>query len=187
MRRVKSENASNLPCSAAEARAQKVPRFFNGRACPKGHVGPRYAGNGGCVECHRALTRGERVNAIRRANYVLNPEPARLRALAAHRANPDYGRKNALKWARDNRGRHLANVKARKMAQAQRMPAWADKAAIRKVYVRARELSFLTGRVYHVDHIVPLRGKHVSGLHVEGNLQILSAVKNLQKHNCFAV
>jgi hypothetical protein len=178
---------SELPTSAPEAKALGLPRFFNGKPCPKGHIGPRYAGNGGCAECHKALTRGERVNALRRQKYALNPEPAKARALTYAAANRPQTRQKALAWARDNRGRHLANIKARKLAQAQRVPAWADRSAIQAIYTRARELSFLTGREYHVDHVVPLRGKRVSGLHVETNLQILSAAKNLAKRNTFEV
>jgi hypothetical protein len=40
-----------------------------------------------------------------------------------------------------------------------------------------------TGRDYHVDHIVPLQGRLVSGFHVSGNLRVVLADTNLSKHN----
>lgn len=50
-------------------------------------------------------------------------------------------------------------------------------------YLQAQTLREVLGENYHVDHIVPLKGKTVCGLHCETNLQILPAAENIRK-NC---
>ena len=64
--------------------------------------------------------------------------------------------------------------RTRERAVKLRTPKWADMEAIRNIYLNAPE-------GYEVDHIIPLQGKLVSGLHVAENLQYLTQADNWAK------
>ena len=66
----------------------------------------------------------------------------------------------------------------RRCAKLQRTPKWADLSAIQQFYEKCP-------KGYHVDHIIPLQGKEVSGLHILSNLQYLLAAENFSKNNKF--
>lgn len=70
----------------------------------------------------------------------------------------------------------------RELCEIQRVPAWADRKLTAKIYAYARVLRE-SGFDCHVDHIVPLRGKLVSGLHVPHNLRVISRDDNLSKRD----
>ena len=78
-----------------------------------------------------------------------------------------------------------ANKGKRRAAELCRAPAWADLEKIRLIYANARVMTEMLGEPWHVDHIIPLQGKFVSGLHVPENLQILPGVENIRKSNRF--
>lgn len=85
-------------------------------------------------------------------------------------------RKDVLVWNWENR----------REAMQCATPAWASKKAIRAIYAEAKRLTRETGIPHEVDHIVPIQGSKVCGLHVEHNLQILTKVENVQKHANFS-
>ncbi|MEX0827643.1 MAG: helix-turn-helix domain-containing protein [Haliea sp.] len=64
-------------------------------------------------------------------------------------------------------------------------PPWADRNAIREIYEEARRISRETGTAHHVDHVIPICGETVCGLHVPENMQILPASENIKKRNKF--
>jgi hypothetical protein len=81
-------------------------------------------------------------------------------------------------------------VAARKIVIKQRTPKWLDAISfdrIKNEYQLAALLSKVTGSSWHVDHIIPLQGKLVSGLHVPSNLRVLPALENISKKNKFEV
>ncbi len=77
----------------------------------------------------------------------------------------------------------IADRRMRRM----RRPPWADPKAILALYAEAKRLTIEAGIPHHVDHVIPLQGEFVTGLHVETNLQILTGVENSRKSNRFEV
>lgn len=78
----------------------------------------------------------------------------------------------------------MREVKARyRAALLQAMPPWVDREAIRQIFKLAKLESDKRGETLHVDHIVPLQGESVCGLHVPWNLQILTGFENRSKRN----
>lgn len=75
----------------------------------------------------------------------------------------------------------------RRAAMLQRTPSWANLKAIEDIYKEAIQLEEMTGLRHHVDHVIPLQGRLVSGLHVETNLRAVPWSENVSKGNRFEV
>lgn len=95
-------------------------------------------------------------------------------------------RNHQTRYSQQNPERIVANNAKRRGSQILRTPQWLspdDLEAIEDFYAACRMFRMYTGQDYHVDHIVPLKGRTVSGLHVPWNLQVLPAQENLMKGN----
>jgi hypothetical protein len=83
-------------------------------------------------------------------------------------------------YRKNNRNARNAGLVKYRCSKLQRTPSWANLNRITNIYKNCPK-----GKV--VDHIVPLRGKNVSGLHVEYNLQYLTPEQNSRKCNKFSI
>lgn len=91
-------------------------------------------------------------------------------------------------WRKNNPGHRNALKAAYKSAKVGATPVWLSdehKQTIVGFYDLARDCSVVTGEQYQVDHIIPIRGKNVCGLHVPWNLQVLPASINRRKSNSY--
>ena len=140
----------------------------------------RYDGlQGYCKQCKIQRDRQydeehrEKINgAARRRRSAGDSRQAHLNALARYRAKSQSIRTKLQM--------------ARKSAKLQRTPAWLtdfDLLKIKCLYQLAAMRSRESGYDWHVDHIIPLQGANVCGLHVPSNLRVIPAIDNMRKSN----
>lgn len=158
--------------------------YRTGKPCPRGHMAARFVSNSGCEEClrltnrqHQAKNR-DKLLPLKREWAKKNPEKNRAQSNAWQAAN----RERALEIQRRAKQKKATHYRAlgrvaaakRRAAQLQRTPAWSDPKAIEAIYTACPS-------GMEVDHIVPLQGRTVSGLHVPNNLQYLTKSENSGK------
>ena len=137
-----------------------------------------------------------RLRLLSRRSELSNPERRKTRwakfrtahqarrnaqASAYYRDNWDLRRTRQKQWIAENPGKVVARRLRRRDRARIATPSWADFAVINQFYARASDIERVTGIRHNVDHIVPLFGKNVCGLHVEHNLQILTQSENFSK------
>lgn len=194
--------------SKIDARTAGLKRYFIGKTCRRGHLVERFVSSGNCVECankqalawkktHRdvctaASRRWNQANPEKhRANALRNQSKPEQKAKQAVRSrkwmeeNREKSNNNSYRWVCRNRPMATAAQTRRRARKLERTCVWADQEKIKSFYIQARLVSDIMGKEYHVDHIIPLAGDNVSGLHVETNLQILEGRLNQSKSNRF--
>ena len=136
-------------------------------------------------------------------NYLSNKESILKRHREYNAANAKDIRLQKKQYYKDNKQRILsrsnlyylnnkdavyARTAKRRAMKSSATPRWLteeDWFKINLLYKIAHKVSVLTGVKMHVDHIYPLQGKTVCGLHCPLNLQVITATKNLEKGNSF--
>ena len=147
--------------------------YFTGKECKQGHIAMRRTVNGCCTICEDLKN-----NKKERKQYMVDYA----------NANREKIRKIASNWQKNNKGTVNANTAFRHTAKMQRMPKWLsafDKLKIKCLYQVSAMYNRESNIEWHVDHIVPLQGESVSGLHVPWNLRVIPAIENIKKNNRF--
>lgn len=170
------------PCKAARSREYEKNNIEKVRAAKKKWRDEN-------KEHQRALVAkwaSENVEHIRfmaRQKYATDPEAASKVRKEKYAKDPEKYREYARQWRKDNKSKNAELSRRYAAVKLQAMPKWADVREIVKYYELARQRTKETGIQWHVDHIVPLKGKLVCGLHNQFNLQVIPANDNIRKGN----
>lgn len=184
-----------------------LKRYFTGKACPNGHVAERIVSTRACSACSYERAREwkernpDRCAELHRRWFAENHDRARelkldeqkRNRIGANRRQKRYRDKNhqrtleaTAKWAKLNPHAGAAKNARYRAAILKQMPKWADAEEISGMYWLCGVFRSI-GMDLHVDHIIPLRGRAVSGLHVAENLQLIHSSQNRAKSNSFAL
>lgn len=178
--------------SHADAKEQALTRYFTGKPCARGHFAERMVSSRNCVACKQmddSAYRSKNSDAIFSTIKIWRSKNPQKFASILRRyrdTHRDEIRAREREYIKNNPDKIAAKQAKRRASRLMRTPAWlsdAHSTQIENVYAEARALSKLIGEWYEVDHIIPLRGKLVSGLHVPWNLQILPSKENAIKSN----
>jgi hypothetical protein len=128
----------------------------------------------------------EKIKRNQKKYYEDNKERLKEGFRDYYKNNRETIRQRGKKHYEDNKALYLMYSRTRKATIKKRTPPWLSDeqfSEIKDVYLNCKSISESTEILHHVDHIVPLCGKNVCGLHVPWNLQILKAEDNLGKSN----
>lgn len=130
--------------------------------------------------------RKDELNAKKRIRYAENPEYWRNVGRRYYANNVEKNRARSRKHAKDNPEQYALRASQYRARKAKATPAWEaelTELVTVEAFNLAKRREALTGFKWHVDHVVPLKGKFVSGLHVWNNFQVILAIENQRKYN----
>lgn len=122
----------------------------------------------------------EKINNQQKKWRMENPGKMYLYRRKYYENNKELFDRLRKKWAKNNPQKIRDIGRIQQAARRACMPKWVDKKIIKEIYLNCPD-------GYHVDHIVPIKGKTVCGLHVPWNLQFLTKSENSRKGNKFEI
>lgn len=128
----------------------------------------------------------DRIKESKRLHYQHNKTTITQMHREYWKATRDKRKAARKVWEASNKHVLTFLKSKRRAAKLLRTPSWHTKEhddQIKKIYADCRALNATSTIQYHVDHIVPLLGKTVCGLHVPWNLAIITAEENMRKNN----
>lgn len=180
------------PQERAKAIAEGKARYYTGRPCKHGHLAERQTSNGECLICtsiRQAKWRKdnpERVKAGDKKKYNKRREEA-LRYSREYRLRfPEKVSHSNAVWRSKNKHKKAHYERRRQARKLNATPPWLTEehnAWMNEIYRQAKMASETYSTDVSVDHIIPLQGKDVCGLHVPWNLQLTSRSYNSSKGN----
>lgn len=116
-----------------------------------------------------------------KSDYARNRKIRADRRKAYNKAHSAQRREYEKRYYDSMPGKRASRTAFYHAAKRKAMPVWLTEEQIRDI----ERVYETCPKGYNVDHIVPLRGENVSGLHVAWNLQHLTEHDNKSKNNKF--
>ncbi len=164
------------------------------RICSKCKTNQSKIGQTYCPSCislyakERYQKKKKEIIDYQKKYFQENKEKVLAKRKEYQKLNQEKIKSYASNWRKLNSAKVNANCKKRRAMAGKATPHWLtedDFWMIEQAYELAQLRTKMLGIKFHVDHILPIMGKTVCGLHVPSNLQVIPALQNYSKGNRF--
>ena len=139
-----------------------------------------------CQQCSKTFLHHcntKKCNSCRKKSWIANKPDY---PSAYYSSKKEWYSTYSKNWRKNNPDKNTAKSAAYMTSKSKASPKWLSKVQKDNIlifYEAAAQLSVELGVKFHVDHIMPLKGKNSCGLHVPWNLQVIPAIDNIKKSN----
>jgi len=186
----------DMPFTRAEAKASGSNYYFNGIPCQSGHVDRRYTDSGCCYSCQKENSKRNRKKpgqkekhlARKRKDYQKHKEKrkAKIKEYTIKNRDTILAKKREYQKKNPHIFRAIGSFRRARLRSA--TPPWITpqmREEIKSLHAEAERLEQESGIQFDVDHIVPLDGKIICGLHVPWNLRVITHSDNISRPKHF--